>query len=241
MLREGVPLSGHTPLRLGGPAARLTEARTADEVVAAVREADAAGEPLLVLGGGSNLVVSDEGFPGTVLRVTTTGIAVREAGERVLLTVAAGENWDRLVEWSVAEKLAGLECLAGIPGLAGATPIQNVGAYGQEVAATIAAVTVLDRASGSVGALGAGLLGFGYRTSIFKRTGWPDGSPPVRGGGSWSAGAGPTGRYVVLDVTFTLRRDPMSVPVRYPQLAAVLGVGAGERAPLAEVRDAVLE
>src|SRR6266567_3304584 len=240
MLREGVPLSGYTTLRLGGPAARLTEARTADEVVAAVREADAAGEPLLVLGGGSNLVVSDEGFPGTVLRVTTTGIAVREAGERVLLTVAAGENWDRLVEWSVAEKLAGLECLAGIPGLAGATPIQNVGAYGQEVAATITAVTVLDRDTGAVTALAGGDCGFGYRTSRFKRTRWPS-RPPGPGAGPPGSGIAPTGRYVVLDVTFALGRDPMSVPVRYSELAARLGVRPGERAPLADVRGAVLE
>jgi UDP-N-acetylmuramate dehydrogenase len=225
MLTERVPLSGCTTLQLGGPAARLAEARTADEVVDAVRAADAAGDPLLVLGGGSNLVVSDDGFAGTVIRVATRGITVAGTGEAVTVTVAAGENWDRLVEWSVTEKLAGIECLAGIPGLAGATPIQNVGAYGQEVAATVAAVTVLDRASASVGSLGAGSLGFGYRTSIFKQAGWH---------------GGPTGRYVVLDVTFTLQRDPMSVPVSYPQLAAALSVGAGERAPLAEVRDAVL-
>jgi UDP-N-acetylmuramate dehydrogenase len=150
MMSERVPLAGHTTLRLGGPAARLAEMQTADELVDAVRGADAVGEPLLVLGGGSNLVVSDDGFPGTVLRVATTGIDVHQAGEEVLVTVAAGENWDRLVEWSVAEKLAGLECLAGIPGLTGATPIQNVGAYGQEVAATITTVTALDRATGSV-------------------------------------------------------------------------------------------
>jgi UDP-N-acetylmuramate dehydrogenase len=245
MLTERVPLSGYTTLRLGGPAARLAEARTADEVVDAVRAADATGEPLLVLGGGSNLVVSDDGFAGTVIRVATSGITIAGTGDEVMVTVAAGENWDRLVEWSVTEKLAGIECLAGIPGLAGATPIQNVGAYGQEVAATIAAVTVLDRASASVGTLGAGSLGFGYRTSIFKQAGWPGGSPrgwsagtgPADGG---SADGGPTGRYVVLDVTFTLQRDPLSVPVSYPQLAAALSVGTGERAPLAEVRDAVL-
>ncbi len=245
MLTERVPLSGYTTLRLGGPAARLAEARTADEVIDAVRAADATGEPLLVLGGGSNLVVSDDGFAGTVIRVATSGITVAGTGDEVMVTVAAGENWDRLVEWSVTEKLAGIECLAGIPGLAGATPIQNVGAYGQEVAATIAAVTVLDRASASVGTLGAGSLGFGYRTSIFKQAGWPGGSPPGWSGGTGpadggSADGGPTGRYVVLDVTFTLQRDPMSVPVSYPQLAAALSVGTGERAPLAEVRDAVL-
>ena len=228
-----VPLSGYTTLRLGGPAARLTEATTADEIVAEVRKADAAGEPLLVIGGGSNLVVSDDGFPGTVLRVATAGVAVSELGERLLVTVAAGENWDRLVDWSVTEKLAGIECLAGIPGLAGATPIQNVGAYGQEVAATITAVTVYDRAEGKVTALAGGECGFGYRTSMFKRTGWP-----VAGLGSEP---GPTGRHVVLDVTFAFERDPMSVPIGYSELARALGASPGDRAPLADVRSAVLE
>ena len=239
MISEQVPLSGHTTLRLGGPAARFAELWTAEQLVDAVRAADAVGEPLLVLGGGSNLVVSDDGFPGTVLRVATTGIAVREAGDQVLITVAAGENWDRFVEWSVAEKLAGLECLAGIPGLAGATPIQNVGAYGQEVAATITTVTVLDRASASVTTLAGTDCRFGYRTSLFKRTAWPQ-PRPWPGEGTTSA-AGPTGRYVVLGVTFGLERDPMSVPVRYAELAARLGVGLGDRAPLPDVRAAVLE
>ena len=225
MLRERVPLSGYTTLRLGGPASRLAEARTAGELTAAVLAADAAGEPLLVLGGGSNLVVSDDGFAGTVIRVATCGIAVREAGDQVLVTVAAGESWDRLVEWSVADKLAGIECLAGIPGLAGATPIQNVGAYGQEVAATISAVKVLDRATASVATLDRTQCAFGYRTSLFKA----------------AAGSAPTGRFIVLQVTFALRRDPMSAPVRYAELAAKLGVGAGDCAPLADVRAAVLE
>ncbi|MGN6795311.1 MAG: FAD-binding protein, partial [Streptosporangiaceae bacterium] len=184
MLTEQVPLSGYTTLRLGGPAARFAEARTAEDLVAAVRAIDAAGMPLLVLGGGSNLVVCDDGFPGTVVRVSTDGISVAESGEQVLITIAAGENWDRFVEWSVAEKLSGIECLSGIPGLAGATPIQNVGAYGQEVAATITSVTVLDRASGAVGTMAASQCGFGYRTSLFKRTAWPQVA-----GGSGSAPA----------------------------------------------------
>ena len=227
MLTERVPLSGYTTLRLGGPAARLAEARTAGDLIAAVRAVDASGKPLLVLGGGSNLVVCDEGFGGTVLRVGTAGVSVTETGEQVLVTVAAGENWDRFVEWSVAEKLAGIECLAGIPGLAGATPIQNVGAYGQEVAATITSVTVLDRADGSVEHMAGSQCGFGYRTSLFKRTPSP--------------ASGPTGRYVVLDVTFALERDPMSAPVRYAELARKLAVQVGDRAPLADVRDAVLD
>jgi UDP-N-acetylmuramate dehydrogenase len=237
VLGERVPLSGLTTLQVGGPAARLAEARSADEVAEAVLDADASEEPLLVLGGGSNLVVSDDGFPGTALRIATSGLAVKEAGNRVLVTVAAGENWDRVVEWSVAEKLAGLECLAGIPGLTGATPIQNVGAYGQEVAGTITTVTVLDRAAGSVTSLAGTECRFGYRTSRFKRTAWPRTESSREG----AAVPGPTGRYVVLDVTFELERDPLSIPVRYAELAARLGVEIGDRAPLDEVRAAVLE
>ncbi len=238
-LTEQVPLSGYTTLRLGGPAARLSEVRTADDLAAAVRQIDASGEPLLVLGGGSNLVVCDEGFPGTVLRVATTGLGARETGEQVAVTVAAGENWDRFVEWSVAEKLAGIECLAGIPGLAGATPIQNVGAYGQEVAATVSSVTVLDRSTGSVTAMSGGQCRFAYRTSVFKRTAWP--GPASEPGPQAAAVPGPTGRYVVLDVTFALERDPMSVPVKYAELARKLAIEVGERAPLADVRAAVLD
>jgi UDP-N-acetylmuramate dehydrogenase len=253
-LTERVPLSGYTTLRLGGPAARLAEARTADDVIAAVRAADASGEPLLVLGGGSNLVVCDGGFGGTVLRTSTAGISVGETGERVLVTIAAGENWDEFVEWSVAEKLAGIECLSGIPGLAGATPIQNVGAYGQEVASTITSVTVLDRLTGSVGTMAGSECGFGYRTSLFKRTAFARaGADPVGGTDSAAAGPaggsaprqlttpGPTGRYVVLDVTFSLERDPASAPVRYAELARKLSVEVGDRAPLADVRAAVLD
>lgn len=241
ILREQVPLAGYTTLRLGGPAARFVEAGSAGEVTDAVRRIDAGGGPLLVLGGGSNLVVADEGFPGTVLRIATTGVSVAEDGNRVLVTAASGENWDRLTEWSVAEKLAGIECLAGIPGLAGATPIQNVGAYGQEVGTTIAAVTAYDRGTGSVVRLTGPECGFGYRSSVFKQTPWPPAgaapspavaAPPV---------AAPTGRWIVLEVTFALERDPMSAPVSYAQLAAHLGVAVGERAPLDVVRAAVLE
>jgi UDP-N-acetylmuramate dehydrogenase len=233
ILRERVPLSGYTTLRLGGEAGRFVEAATTAEVTDAVRRIDAGVGPLLVLGGGSNLVIADDGFPGTVLRIASTGVSVAEDGGRVLVTAAAGENWDRLVEWSVTEKLAGIECLAGIPGLAGATPIQNVGAYGQEVSATICAVTAYDRRDGSVVTLAGADCAFGYRTSVLKRTGWPPATV--------SSQAGPTGRWVVLDVTFALERDPMSVPVRYAQLAAHLGIAVGERAPIDVVRAAVLD
>jgi UDP-N-acetylmuramate dehydrogenase len=220
-LSEHADLSGYTTLRVGGPAARLVEADTTDDLIGVVRDADLAGEPLLVLGGGSNLVIADAGFDGTVARVATGGVAVRQADDLVSATVAAGENWDSLVEWAVSEKLAGIECLAGIPGLAGATPIQNVGAYGQEVASTITAVRVFDRDSRSELTLAPAACAFAYRTSIFKR-------------------AQATARYVVLDVTFGLVRDSMSAPMRYAELAARLGVGVGEQAPLADVRDAVL-
>jgi UDP-N-acetylmuramate dehydrogenase len=219
---DGASLAGHTTLRLGGPARAFVTAETEDDLIAQVRSADAAGEPLLVLGGGSNLVVADEGFPGTVVHVATAGI-VRDGPAG--LTVAAGEDWDALVAACVGEGLAGLECLSGIPGLAGATPIQNVGAYGQEVAETITSVRAYDRVHGQVRDLAAAHCGFGYRSSAFKR--------------SLAPGA-VTGRFVVLRVTFALVADKLSMPVSYPELARALAVDPGGRAPLAEVRAAVL-
>ncbi len=247
-LTEQADLAGYTTLRVGGPAARLVEADTVGDLIAVVRDADRAGEPLLVLGGGSNLVIADSGFDGTVVKVATAGVACSQADDHVSVTVAAGENWDRLVEWAVSEKLAGIECLAGIPGLAGATPIQNVGAYGQEVARAITSVRVFDRNNARELALGSADCAFAYRTSVFKITSWVPvtaRAPRCRYsdsvGPTLLEGVTPTGRYVVLDVTFGLVRDPMSGPVRYAELAGKLGVELGEQAPLADVRDAVLE
>jgi UDP-N-acetylmuramate dehydrogenase len=208
-------LADLTTLRLGGPAGRLLEASQEDAIVAAVRAADAAGEPLLIMSGGSNLVVADAGFPGTVLRIVSRG--VREDGDR--LEVAAGEPWDPLVARCVAAERAGVECLSGIPGSVGATPIQNVGAYGQEVSDTIVSVRAYDRARGHVGEIPAAECGFTYRSSAFKRT---------------------PGRWVVLAVTFALGRQPHSQPIRYAELARALGIAEGETAPLPDVRDAVL-
>ena len=168
-VREHVALSGYTTLRLGGPAARFVEADSDAEVIATVRAADNAGEPVLVLGGGSNLVVPDEGFPGTVIRILTREVRTTADDDDVLVTVAAGENWDALVERWVSDGLAGAECLSGIPGLAGATPIQNVGAYGQEVAETIVAVRAYDRARTLQVEVANADCGFGYRSSAFKR------------------------------------------------------------------------
>jgi len=230
-----VPLAGYTTLRLGGPARRFAEAADEAELIAQARGADERGEPLLVLGGGSNLVVADAGFPGIVVRVATRGIGHAPDGESVLLTVAAGENWEPVVAGAVADGLAGLECLAGIPGLTGATPIQNVGAYGQEVAETLVTVRAYDRDRREVVDLPAAECGFGYRTSAFKRS--------LQSGSGAGSRAGPglvTGRFVVLAVTFRLERSALSAPVRYGELARTLGIGEGGRAPLAEVRSAVL-
>src|SRR6476646_9609437 len=205
-----VPLAGLTTMRVGGPAARLVTAETTDEVVDAVREVDDADEPLLVLGGGSNLVVADEGFAGTVVKVATTGIRpdVEDGAScgGVLVTVAAGERWDDLVARAVASGWVGVEALSGIPGSVGATPIQNVGAYGQEVAQTIASVRVWDRTLKGVRTFAAADCSFGYRTSRFK--------------------ADPQ-RHVVLDVTFQLPQGTLAAPVQYAELANRLGVEVG--------------
>jgi UDP-N-acetylmuramate dehydrogenase len=215
-----VPLSGYTTLRLGGPAARFVTATGAEEVAAAVRAADRSGEPVLVLGGGSNLVVADAGFAGTVVRVANLGSRIDSTGDgRILLTVEAGEEWDAVVEQTVAAGLGGLECLSGIPGLVGATPIQNVGAYGVEVSQLLVSVDLLDRADGSVRTYAAGELGLGYRTSVLK--------------GTEAA--------VVLRVRFDLADGGLSAPIRYTELARALGVRQGARVPVADARAAVLD
>ena len=233
-VREQVMLAAYTTLGVGGPAARFVDAGTDDQVIAEVRDGDASGEPVLVLGGGSNLVVADEGFPGTVVHVATSGVKITPGQDGVTVAVAAGEDWDSLVGRCVADGLSGLECLSGIPGLAGATPIQNVGAYGQEVSETVVAVRAYDRLRDTTVTLANADCGFGYRTSAFKRS-----VGPQRGRAALDAAAA-TGRFVVLGVTFRLSRDPLSAPVRYGELARMLGVGDGGRAPLADVRSAVL-
>jgi UDP-N-acetylmuramate dehydrogenase len=217
-------LADHTTLRLGGPASSYVVATTADELTEAVTTADAAGDPVLVLGGGSNVVVADEGFPGTVVEVATSGVAsdLDDTGPAcggAMVTVAAGESWDDLVATAVERGWVGIEALAGIPGRVGATPIQNVGAYGQDVAQTIAQVRVWDRVLKGHRTFANADCRFGYRTSRFK--------------------ADP-GRHVVVEVTFQLRVGTMSAPVAYAELARALGVEVGQRAPLADVREAVL-
>ncbi len=220
-VRDQVRLAGLTTLGVGGPARRFLRASTDAGLVAAVQAADEQREPLLILGGGSNLVIADAGFPGSVVQIATRGIQREPAGTgAVRLTVAAGEDWDGVVACCVEAGLAGLECLSGIPGRTGATPIQNVGAYGQEVAEVISTVRVYDRVTGELTELAGPDCGFGYRTSMFKR----------------DSG----GRRVVLGVSFGLRPSELSAPIRYAELARVLGVPEGGRAPLSEVRSAVL-
>jgi len=216
-----VPLSGLTTMRVGGPAARLVTVESTDELVDAVREVDDADEPLLILSGGSNLVVADAGFAGTVVRIATSGV-VRESVDScggAMVRVAAGEGWDGVVARAVDEGWAGVEALSGIPGLTGATPIQNVGAYGQEVAQTIAQVRVWDRQEQAVRTFFNADCAFTYRHSRFKGS----------------------DRHVVLDVLFQLEVADLSRPIAYAALADGLGVGLGTRVPLADTRAAVLD
>jgi UDP-N-acetylmuramate dehydrogenase len=220
LVDQGLRLAEHTTLRVGGPARRIVTAETEADLVAVVRELDAAGEPVLVLGGGSNLLVGDDGFAGTVVKIATSGISEDVAAcSGAVLTVAAGESWDALVGYTVDRGWSGLEALSGIPGLVGGTPIQNVGAYGAEVSQTISRVRTLDRTTGLLRTLFPVECGFGYRTSRFKTE---------------------PGRYVVLSVTFQLRLGSLSAPVRYPELARALGVEVGARAQAAHVRASVL-
>jgi UDP-N-acetylmuramate dehydrogenase len=215
-----VALADLTTLRLGGPATELVEVHDEAALVDAVRSADEAGTPVLVLGGGSNLVVADEGYAGRVVVVRTRGLGIEaDTCGGALVEVASGENWDDVVLAAVQNGWIGIEALSGIPGTTGATPIQNVGAYGQEVAQTIARVRTWDRAESRVRTFAAADCGFGYRTSRFKQE---------------------PGRFVVLATTFQFTLGELGAPVRYAELAGALDVAIGERAPARDVREAVL-
>jgi UDP-N-acetylmuramate dehydrogenase len=235
-------LADYTTLGLGGPAKAFVTAASESELIQALRAADTAGEPVLVIGGGSNLVIADAGFPGTVVHVNSRGISYSagpsDTGHAVDTTVAAGEDWDDVVAATLAEGLSGLECLSGIPGRAGATPVQNVGAYGHEVAEVITQVRVYDRQENETRVMRNGECSFAYRTSLFK-SGRPE-SLVSAGGGVPHRAVG-AARYVVLDVTFRLTRQQWSLPVTYAELARELGVPMGEQAAAADVRAAVLK
>jgi UDP-N-acetylmuramate dehydrogenase len=216
-IQRQVPLAPLTTFNVGGPARYFAEASSEQDARAAVAEAQTRGWPLFVLGGGSNLVISDAGWPGLVLKIALTGIAERRDGARMLFEVAAGEDWDRFVAHAVARDCAGIECLSGIPGTVGGTPVQNVGAYGQEVSDTITSVRVLDTASGEMRDLENADSGFAYRTSIFNSR--------------------ERGRYIVLRVSFAL--TPGGAPrIEYADLKRHFAV---RNCPptLAETREAV--
>ena len=214
------PLANHTTFRLGGPARRFVEATTEQQLIDTVADCDSRGEPVLVLGGGSNVLIADEGFDGTVVKVATRGVRAEAADcSGAQLEVAAGEVWDDLVARAVAAQWSGMETLSGIPGSVGAVPIQNVGAYGAEVATLIQRVRTWNRAEGAIRTFAAAECGFGYRDSRFKRE---------------------KGRHLVLRVDFQLPLGELGQPVRYPELARALGVAVGQRAPASRVRETVL-
>ncbi|MTD56701.1 UDP-N-acetylmuramate dehydrogenase [Amycolatopsis pithecellobii] len=204
-------LAEHTTLRLGGPAGRFVVAETTEALLSAVRAAE---DEVLLLGGGSNLVVGDGGFDGTVVKIATSGWRID--GESV--EVAAGQNWDEFVAAMTGAGLGGLECLSGIPGSVGATPIQNVGAYGCEIADLLTSIECFDRRTGEIRTMTTQELGFAYRTSVLKGT----------------------DAAIVLNVRFALRSDGLSAPIRYAELARTLGVELGDRVPAADAREAVL-
>lgn len=218
-IKERVPLGRLTTFGIGGVARYYLRAATAGEVAWGAEWASARNLPLLVLGGGSNLLVADEGFPGLALHISITGTNAVESVDGVDLSAGAGESWDAIVERAVRSGWSGIECLSGIPGCVGATPIQNVGAYGQDVSETIVRVRALDLSTGVVVEFSNPECSFGYRDSRFKR--------------------GDRGRYIVLDVTYRLRNGaPPSV--RYPELERYLASRGIDAPTLVETRDAVL-
>jgi UDP-N-acetylmuramate dehydrogenase len=214
-------LSNFTTLKVGGPAQKIVHAHTEDELVEFVKAADKAGEQVLILGGGSNLLISDAGFAGTVIRVESKGNALDyDACSGGMIEVSAGEDWDKFVALTIEKGFADLESLSGIPGTIGGAPIQNIGAYGHEVSETIARVKAYDRTKGETTTFTNEQCQFSYRNSVFKAE---------------------AGRYVILNVTFQLRKGEQSLPITYAELAKFLSINIGDRAPVVEVRKAVLQ
>ncbi len=216
-IRENVPLAPFTTMGIGGPADLFVEVTTAEEAAQALAHARAQALPFFVLGGGSNLLVSDSGFPGLVILNRIKGLSAKQDGNAVRVTAGGGEDWQAFVDRCVAGGWQGVECLAGIPGTVGASPVQNIGAYGQEVGQTIVEIAALETATGKAVSLAVEECGFGYRSSIFNSR--------------------EAGRYLITAVTFRL--VPGGAPqVTYRELAERLAARAAPT--LAEVRDAVL-
>lgn len=217
---ENESLARHTTLRVGGPAKRFVIAESEAEIIATIRECDDTSEQLFILGGGSNVVANDSGFDGTVLKIANKGMDHDVAAcAGATITVGAGEVWDDFVAYAVSHEWSGIEALSGIPGTVGATPVQNVGAYGQDVSQTIARVRAYDRVAREVRTFYFDSCRFGYRTSVFKEY-----AP----------------RLVILDVQFQLRLGAQSMPITHADLARDLGIEQGKRSTSAQVRDAVL-
>lgn len=214
-------LSNFTTLKVGGPAQKILHAQTEDELIEFVKTADKAGEKLLILGGGSNLLISDAGFAGTVIKVESSGSSLDyDPCSGGMIEVSAGEDWDKFVALTIEKGFADLESLSGIPGTVGGAPIQNIGAYGHEVSETIARVRAYDRKKGEITTFTNEQCKFSYRNSIFKAE---------------------SGRYVILSVSFQLRKGVQSLPITYVELANYLSVNVGDRSSVVEVRKAVLQ
>ncbi|WP_051196776.1 UDP-N-acetylmuramate dehydrogenase [Jonesia quinghaiensis] len=233
--RNDVRFSDLTTLRVGGPIATYVETSTHDDLIAVVDYADTHNIPLVVLGGGSNIVAGDAPFPGIVVRDIQQGVSVsaQDACGGASVSVPAGHNWDAFVDEAITREWVGVECLAGIPGTVGAAPVQNIGAYGQDVSQVISSVRVWDREERRARMLALYELQFAYRDSLLKRSMT---QPPTDGERRW----GPSPRYIVLEVSFQFRLGTRSAPVAYRELAARLGVQMGERADTRQVADAVL-
>ena len=212
-------LRDYTSLRVGGPAEKFVEVGTESEIIAAI---EAAGDsPVLIIGGGTNVLISDKGFEGTVIRIVNHSLQSEiDACSGATLTIGAGENWDDFVATTIERGFAGLETLSGIPGTVGAAPIQNIGAYGHEVSEFITRVRTYDRVAKEIKTFTNEQCDFSYRNSYFK--------------------AHP-GKYVILDVQFQIRIGEMSNPITYAELAKKLGINVGEKAPVIATRKAVLE
>ena len=212
-------LSKYTSFRVGGPASKIIQVSTEAEIIAAIE--DAGDSPILIMGGGTNVLISDKGFDGTVIRISNNSVQSEvDACSGATLTIGAGEDWDTFVQTTIDRGFAGLETLSGIPGTVGAAPIQNIGAYGHEVAEFITRVRTYDRQEKALKTFTNSECEFSYRNSYFK--------------------AHP-GRYVVLEVQFQIRRGEFSDPITYIELSRKLGIEPGEKAPVAATRAAVLE
>lgn len=217
-LEAGVLLADWCTLEVGGAAEWFVQARSEDEVLEALAWADARRAPVLVLGGGSNIVIADSGFSGVVVQVALRGVSMYDHGSTVVFSAGSGEAWDPFVARTIRENCAGLECLSAIPGLVGGTPVQNVGAYGQEVSGTIQSVRVVDRVARQARTMPSGECGFGYRTSRFKH--------------------GDAGRFIVTRVDYALARHAPPT-ISYADVVKYFADRAGQPT-LQDVRDAII-